>query len=82
MKKQTYVSYLEDENNKMVDFERWNYKKVNTVIEKVKWLYNNYYPIYKHSLEKSKVLAIYESPDGINTSKNPVYKIPINELLS
>ena len=79
MKKQTYISCLEDENGKMINFERWSYKNINTIVNKLKTLYQ--YSIYKSSLEKSKTLVIYETPDGYNKNKIPVLKIAIDELL-
>lgn len=34
MKEQTYISKIEDANGNVIDFERWSYKRVSTVIKK------------------------------------------------
>ncbi len=79
MKKQTYISYLEDSDGKMINFERWSYKKTDTIIEKLKELYQ--YPIYKKDIEKSVRIAIYETPDGYNKNKTPKIIVPIEEII-
>lgn len=38
-KQQTYISEVLDSNGKMIDFERWSYKRIETVIRKLKELY-------------------------------------------
>jgi len=43
MSRQTYITKLKDENDKTVSFERWSYKKINTIEKKLKELYTNYY---------------------------------------
>lgn len=36
MKKQTYITVLEDKNGWEIDFERWTYKRAQTCISKLK----------------------------------------------
>lgn len=79
MKEQTFISYLEDENGKMIDFERWTYKKVETVLKSVKELYKH--PIYSGNLKRSKNLSIYATPEGCSKGKYLVLKMPITEIL-
>ena len=80
MKKQTFVSYLEDSNGKMINFERWNFKKVSTIQKKLKELYTNYKWVYNDDIKKSKYLTIYATPDGYNKEKMPIVKISIEDL--
>lgn len=81
MKKQTYISYLEDKEGKRLDFERWAYKKPSTILDKLKILYNDYYSIYKDNIEKSEYVTIYKTPDGYNKEEEPEIKMNIKELL-
>jgi len=34
MKQQTYITSMRDKSGKQIDFERWNYKRVETCIKK------------------------------------------------
>jgi hypothetical protein len=83
MLEQTYVSYLEDENGKMIDFERWTYKKPKTIANKLKELYQELsrYSFYDEKLKKAKIISIYATPDGCNKEKNPVLRIPMSDII-
>ncbi len=80
MKQQTYITKLLDNNNKMVNFERWADKKIKTVEKKVKELYTKYYYVYKADIKKSTYLAIYEASN--NEKQTEVKRVLINEFLA
>ena len=79
MKEQTFITILEDENNKMIDFERWSYKRASTVERKVKELYTKYYYVYKKSIENSTYITLYEVT--CNGTQNEVKRYLISEFL-
>lgn len=64
MKTQTYITKLLDNNNKIIDFERWADKRITTVERKLKELYTRYKYVYNDSLEKSAYIVIYEASDN------------------
>lgn len=81
MKKQTYISYLEDGCGNRIAFERWAYKRVETILSKLKVLYTGSYSfVYKEDIAKAKTVSIYATPDGYNREKYPVVRIPITEI--
>lgn len=82
MKKQTYISYLEDSNGRIINFERWAYKNTNTVIKSLKKLYNDYYFSYKSDLVKSDRITIYSTPDGYNKEENPTITLKIEDIIT
>ena len=77
-KQQTFISYLENSEGKMINFERWNYKRVNTIIEKLQWLYSHTF--YKSELEKATYIAIYATPNGYDKDPQPIYKEKISNF--
>jgi hypothetical protein len=83
MSKQTYISYLEDEDGRMIDFERWAYKKVKTIEEKLKMLYQELSKcsFYRSKLERAKTISVYATPDGYNKEEKPVSVLPISDIL-
>lgn len=80
MKQQTFITKLLDNNNRMVNFERWTDKRIQTVERKVKELYTKYYYVYKEDIEKAKYIAIYEASN--NEKQTEVKRILISEFLS
>lgn len=83
MKQQTYISYLEDQQNNVIDFHRWSYKKASTIERKLKEFYQNNkdYSYIKKDLEKTVQIAIYATPDGYSKENTPTLVIPIKNLL-
>jgi hypothetical protein len=79
MKKQTYISYLEDGNQKMIDFERWSHKRVETILSKLSELYKN--PFYQIYMQRAETISIYATPDGYNRDRNPILRIPVTEIV-
>ena len=81
MMKQYYESELRDECGRMVDFERWPYKRASTVIEKLHDLYTGWAaPIYADELKRSVCVVVYPTtPDGYKAG--PETSIPIAEFL-
>ena len=82
MKVQIYISKLEY-NNQTINFERWSYKKVDTVLEKVIELYKNgkdFAWLYKKDIEKSDCLVIYKT-DTNDGKYEEVKRIEKSELL-
>ena len=75
---QTFLSKLIDDNGKMVNFERWNYKSINTVIKNLKELYKN--SIYRKDIEKSKKIVIYQTNYSC-TPENKVFEQDIKKFL-
>lgn len=75
MKTQTYVTKLVDNNNKMVNFERWADKRITTVERKLKELYTRYNYVYKEDIEKSTYIVIYDAVDNENQKEVKRYLI-------
>ena len=80
MRQQTYITKLKDENNRTVNFERWSYKKINTIEKKLRELYTNYYYVYKEDIKKSKYITIYEASN--NEKQTEVKRMLVNEFLN
>lgn len=74
MKEQTFVSRLEDEQGRMIDFERWNFKRLSKVEESVKQLYGTYTSTYKDELIRAASIVFYEAPGNENYKE--VKRIP------
>lgn len=85
MKKQTYISHLEDKDGNVINFHRWSYKRATTVARKLKEFYSNPTGIsknlHKRDLAKTKQIAIYATPDGYNKEEDPALVIPVNEIV-
>ena len=79
MKVQTYITKLVDNNNKMINFERWADKRITTVERKLKELYTRYNYVYKKDIEKSTYIVIYDAVD--NENQKEVKRYLINEFL-
>ena len=79
MKTQTYITKLLDNNNRMINFERWADKRISTVERKVKELYTRYSYVYKEDIEKSTYIVIYDAVD--NEDQKEVKRYLINEFL-
>ena len=60
---QTYISTVYDKDDKMIDFERWSYKKINTVIKNLKLLYKASF--YKTVLKDAKYITIEDNKSNI-----------------
>lgn len=80
MRQQTYITKLKDKNNKTISFERWSYKKINTIEKKLKELYTFHYDTYKKYIEKAKYITIYEASN--NEKQTEVKRMLISEFLS
>ena len=80
MKQQTFITKLLDSNDRMVNFERWADKRIQTVERKVKELYTKYYYVYKEDIKKAKYIVIYEASD--NENQTEVKRILVNEFLN
>ncbi len=80
MKTQTYISRLIDKNGNTLNFERWSYKKLSTILQKNKWLYINYKWAYKDRLEKAVYFTV-DSTSPQNDNYIEVYRENINTFL-
>ena len=80
MKQQTFITKLLDNNDRMVNFERWTDKRIQTVERKVKELYTKYYYVYKEDIKKAKYIVIYEASD--NENQTEVKRVLVNEFLN
>lgn len=78
-KQQTFIIRLEDKDGKLVDFERWAYKKVETCIQKMVELYSTYSGIYERNLVKAARVVAYPTPDGYNR-ESPVWSVSVEEF--
>jgi len=80
MKQQTFITKLLDNNDRMVNFERWTDKRIQTVERKVKELYTKYYYVYKEDIKKAKYIVIYEASN--NEKQTEVKRMLVNEFLN
>lgn len=80
MKKQTYITVLEDKNGWEIDFERWTYKRAQTCINKLLELYGGPFSIlYLKDIDRAARVICYPTPDGYN--KGPaVWSATVAEL--
>lgn len=69
MKQQTFIVYLEDQNFKMVTFERFSCKRLETVINQMNELLKS--SLYRACTKEAVSVAIYRTPDGINKEVSP-----------
>ena len=60
---QTFITKLEDNNNTMIKFERWNYKKASTVEQKAKEFYKSFDGLFlKDAIKEGATkLSIYKT---------------------
>ena len=59
---QTFITKLEDNNNTMINFERWNYKRVSTVEQQVKEFYKDCDIFLKDAIKEGAIkLSIYKT---------------------
>lgn len=69
MKQQTFIVYLEDRNFKMITFERFFCKRLETVVNQMKELLKN--SLYRACTKEAVSVAIYRTPDGCTKEENP-----------
>lgn len=85
MKHQTFISYLKDKDDRIIDFDRWTYKRLSTVRRKLKEFYTAYNgvgaSIIKKQLEQTKTIEIYATPDGLNPGKKPALVLTKDNLV-
>ena len=79
---QTFITKLENNNSKMIDFERWNYKKASTVEQQVKEFYKSFDGLFLRNAikEGATKLSIYKTETN-GTNEILVKTLSINELL-
>lgn len=63
MKKQTYIVYIYDEPGKMIGFERFCCKKIETVLKHMNTLFKN--DLYRVCNSGAAKIQVYRTPDGI-----------------
>ena len=66
MKKQTYIAFVYNSENKKTDFHRFGCKKMTTVIKNMIKLYDM--PLMKalNSTKEARYFVVYATPDGVN----------------
>lgn len=71
MKQQTYITawYRADGSEISGSFQRWSYKRVQTVLKHCREMYTRYYTAFKGDLEQAAYMVIYESAYGIRDGK-------------
>ncbi len=77
MKIQTFVSAWVDGNGKVINFERWSDKRLNTVIQKTLKL--TQHPIYRKDNKKASYLVFHSTQKGKNVL---TLSIPIDKALA
>jgi len=77
MKQQTFIAYLEDQNFKMITFERFSCKRLETVINQMKELLKS--SLYRACTKEAVSVAIYKTPDGYSKEDNPCCCFNINK---
>ena len=80
MKKQTYVSYIENASGCMVAFNRWTYKHPETIARKYAEALIKEGDFWRMMWSDGVTLAIYATPDGYTKEPNPIISIPLDEL--
>jgi hypothetical protein len=80
MKQQTYISYIKDASGRMVDFNRWAYKRPETIVKKYAEALAKDPKFWRTIWKDGVTLAIYATPDGYNKKPQPVITIPIDTL--
>lgn len=63
--KQRYISKIIDKEGKMVDFERWQYKKVSTVEEKALSLFKTFSELGFYREHKVDNITIFDNEERI-----------------
>lgn len=82
MKQQTFIVKLLDINNNIVTFERFTDKRINTVKQKIKNLYdknNGYYFLYEEDIKKSSFVVFYNGKD--NERQIEIERYNVNDFL-
>jgi len=69
MKKQTFIAYIVNENDIMIGFERFSYKRLETVERSMKELFES--ELYRICNKDAKAVKIYATPDGYNRENTP-----------
>ena len=77
---QTFIIRLEDKDGKMVDFERWAYKKVETCIKNMVKTYSDHAYLYEPTLAKADKVVAYATPGGRSDEKIPVWSVSVEEF--
>ena len=83
MKKQTFISCVEDGHGRTVDFERWTYAKPATVVDACQKLYNSTWGgVYKRDFiaKQATTFSVYATPDGYHETKC-VYRVAISSIV-
>ena len=80
MKKQTYLSYIEDASGRMVDFNRWAFKRPETIVKKYREALARDGRFWRKIWCDGVTLAIYATPDGYNKEPRPVLTVSLDEL--
>lgn len=86
MKQQTFITELLNNNDKMVNFERWSYKNMKTCLANHKKLLLGFYGyknLYAKDIEQSKNIICTKTTYDINDImiEELVFKMDIQEFL-
>lgn len=79
MKQQTFIVYLEDQDGRMIDFERWCYKRSKTCLDAMVKLYGSWPSLYLPQLAKAARVVCYPTPDGSN-KEAPAWSLSAEEF--
>lgn len=79
MKKQTFIICLEDQEGRMVNFERWYFKSMKRCVDAMVGLYRSCPSIYRSDLERAARVVCYPTPDGYHR-KAAVWSVSVDEF--
>ena len=81
MKKMTFIALVFDKEHQGkhedIDFQRWGYKRVGTVKEKMLELCQH----YSFSEYYGKICKVYATPDGVHHEESPslTFEFPLQQ---
>jgi hypothetical protein len=80
MAQQTFISRIENAEGKMVDFNRWSFKRPEAVVKKYSEAIKKDPDFWRLIWRDGVTLAIYATPDGYSMEKKPCYTVNLNKL--
>jgi hypothetical protein len=83
-KQQTFITILKDENDKTINFERWGYKKLETVKKKLVAFYKDMmgYSYVQEELNKTKYIQFDQDMNGNNKDFVTLKKMKIEDFIN
>lgn len=79
-KTQTYIALIETAAGKMLTFDRWSYKRPETIVKKYAEAVEADLDFWCMIWKGGANLALYATPDGCNTEEHLALTVPLSEL--